>query len=274
MDGKAAGSRKQIEIVCVLIVAGIAPLSGCAVPSTVAESIPAWMRPWQVTPVAAAQRDSAPANLAVGPTTCNEMRNSYPQSHPAMTPAGEGFASSAPSGLPPQLPYAPAQPMNEVPAFANPGAAPPQSIGPPVRLVSEQSLSPAAQSGPPQPSNAYVELARSQAAFSGRSVTRTVLHADKTNFDRQVLRSDVPVLVDFYASWCGPCKRLAPTLEEVAAESPGARVVKVNVDDSPELAERYDIHSMPSLLVFKNGRVMARQKGVVSKSRLMAMLDL
>ena len=220
------------------------------------------------------ERDSAPANLAVGPTTCNEMRNSYPQSHPAMTPAGEGFASSAPSGLPPQLPYAPAQPMNEVPAFANPGAAPPQSIGPPVRLVSEQSLSPAAQSGPPQPSNAYVELARSQAAFSGRSVTRTVLHADKTNFDRQVLRSDVPVLVDFYASWCGPCKRLAPTLEEVAAESPGARVVKVNVDDSPELAERYDIHSMPSLLVFKNGRVMARQKGVVSKSRLMAMLDL
>ena len=84
----------------------------------------------------------------------------------------------------------------------------------------------------------------------------------------------MPVLVDFYASWCGPCKRLAPTLEEVAAESRGARVVKVNVDDSPELAERYDIHSMPSLLVFKNGRVMAREKGVVSKSRLKAMLDL
>ena len=274
MDGEAAGSRKRIEIVCILIVAGIVPLSGCAVPSTVAESIPAWMQPWQATPVADAQRDSAPANLAAGPTTYNNMRSSYPQSHLAMTPAGESFTSSAPPGLPPQLPNAPAQPMNELCAFANPSVAPPQSLGPPIQLVSEQSMSPAAQSGPPQPSNAYAEVARSQAAFAGRSVTRTVLHVDTTSFDEQVLKSDVPVLVDFYASWCGPCKRLAPTLEEVAAESPGARVVKVNVDNSPELAERYDIHSMPSLLVFKNGRVMTRQKGVVSKSRLKAMLDL
>ena len=60
MDGKAAGSRKRLEIVCVLIVAGIVPLSGCAVPSTVAESIPAWMRPWQATPVAAAQNEIRP----------------------------------------------------------------------------------------------------------------------------------------------------------------------------------------------------------------------
>ena len=145
MDGKAAGSRKRIAIVCVLIVAGIVPLSGCAAPSTLAESIPAWMRPWQATPVAAAQRDSAPANPAAGPTAYNDMRTSYPQSHPTTTPAGDGFASSAPPGLPSQSPYAPAQPMNSVSAFANPGAAPPQSIGPPVRLVSEQSLSPAAQ---------------------------------------------------------------------------------------------------------------------------------
>jgi len=105
MDGKAAGSRKRIEIVCVLIVAGIVPFSGCAVPSTMADSIPAWMRPWQATSVAAAQRDSAPANLAAGPTVYNGMRTSYPQSHPAMTPAGEYFASSAPPCLPPQLPY-------------------------------------------------------------------------------------------------------------------------------------------------------------------------
>ena len=95
-----------------------------------------------------------------------------------------------------------------------------------------------------------------------------------TNFYERVLRSDAPVLVDFYATWCGPCKRLAPTLEEVAAESPGIRVVKVNVDESPELAERYDIHSMPSLMVFKDGQVVARQNGVVSKARLKALLDL
>ena len=131
-----------------------------------------------------------------------------------------------------------------------------------------------AHSGAPQASNARAEIARSQTRFAGQSPTKPVLHVDTASFDEQVLRSDVPVLVDFYASWCGPCSRLAPTLEALAAESPGARVVKVNVDDSPELAARYDIHSMPSLLVFMNGRVMARQKGVVSKSQLKAMLDL
>jgi len=89
-----------------------------------------------------------------------------------------------------------------------------------------------------------------------------------------VLNSDVPVLVDFYAIWCGPCKRLAPTLEELAAESPGIKVVKVDVDDSSELAERYEIHSMPCLIVFKNGQVVARQKGVVSKARLKSLLGL
>ncbi len=69
-------------------------------------------------------------------------------------------------------------------------------------------------------------------------------------------------------------KRMPNASEEVAAESPGARVVKGNIDDSPEIAERYGVQSIPSIMVFRDGRVMAKQKGVVSKSRLMAMLDL
>lgn len=101
-----------------------------------------------------------------------------------------------------------------------------------------------------------------------------MLHANGATFEQQILRSDVPVLVDFYASWCGPCKKLAPTLEEVAAESPQAKIVKVNIDESPELAARYGVKSIPSLMVFKNGQVVAKQQGVASKTRLKTMLDL
>ncbi len=101
-----------------------------------------------------------------------------------------------------------------------------------------------------------------------------VLHGNRATFDGQVLESDVPVLVDFYARWCGPCRALGPTLEQVAAESPRAKVVKIDIDDSPELAARYGVKSIPNLIVFKDGRVVAREKGVVSKARLKAMLDL
>jgi thioredoxin 1 len=89
-----------------------------------------------------------------------------------------------------------------------------------------------------------------------------------------VLASDVPVLVDFYADWCGPCKALAPTLDQLAAENPQVRVVKVDIDESPELAARYGVRSVPRLMVFKGGQVAAQQSGVASKSRLTAMLGL
>jgi len=82
------------------------------------------------------------------------------------------------------------------------------------------------------------------------------------------------VLVDFYATWCGPCKALAPTLEEVAVENPQAKVCKVDIDESPELAARYGVKSIPSLMVFKDGQVVARQNGLPSKNRLKTMLDL
>jgi thioredoxin 1 len=99
-----------------------------------------------------------------------------------------------------------------------------------------------------------------------------VYHADESSFDELVLNSDVPVLVDFYADWCGPCRMIAPVLEEVARETPDAKVVKVNVDQSPQLAASYAISSIPSLKVFENGRVVEEHVGLANKARLKAML--
>jgi thioredoxin 1 len=97
-------------------------------------------------------------------------------------------------------------------------------------------------------------------------------HADDASFRDLVLTSDVPVLVDFYADWCQPCQRIAPLLEEVAVEIPGARIVKVNVDHSPGLASEYGVTSIPNLMIFKNGTVSDQLVGLASKSQLRAML--
>jgi thioredoxin 1 len=101
-----------------------------------------------------------------------------------------------------------------------------------------------------------------------------VEYADQTNFDQLVLNSDIPVLVDFYADWCGPCRMVAPVLDELAQENTDARIVKVDVDQNPQLAARYGISSIPSLLLFKNGQVADRHTGVASKSHLKALLSL
>ena len=86
------------------------------------------------------------------------------------------------------------------------------------------------------------------------------------NFDTEVPRSQMPVLVDFYADWCGPCKMMAPTVEELAADFAGkAKVGKLNVDLSPEIAERYGIMSIPTLLIFRGGEVFYKAIGVQSK---------
>jgi thioredoxin len=77
---------------------------------------------------------------------------------------------------------------------------------------------------------------------------------------------------DFYADWCGPCRQLSPTLEAVAEEMPGVRIVKVNVDHSPGLAGRYGIRAIPNLILFRHGEVIARHEGAASKSKLMALL--
>ena len=101
-----------------------------------------------------------------------------------------------------------------------------------------------------------------------------VEHASEANFAEQVLESRIPVLVDFYADWCGPCRQLAPVLEEVARDTRTVKIVKVNVDQNRALAARYSVSSIPRLMVFKDGQVTAKQTGSVSKNRLKAMLDL
>lgn len=99
-----------------------------------------------------------------------------------------------------------------------------------------------------------------------------IQHVNDATFRKLVLESEVPVLVDFYADWCGPCQRLTPVLQELAAETPNAKVVKVNVDDSPALASEYGVDAIPSLKVFQRGRVVDEQVGLASKSQLRAML--
>ena len=93
------------------------------------------------------------------------------------------------------------------------------------------------------------------------------------NFEKEVLQSDVPVLVDFWATWCMPCKMLAPVIEEIAAEADGYKVGKVDVDQEPELAQKYRIMSIPSILVFKNGKVAASTVGVQQKAALKELLN-
>lgn len=155
----------------------------------------------------------------------------------------------------------------------------PAPAGTPSPALSAPGLLPAAgqaaRSG--EPRLAAVERQPRPATADARAVaksTRRVTHASEANFSEQVLRSDGPVLVDFYATWCGPCKSLGPTLEQLAAENPHAKVVKVDIDDNPGLAERYGVQSIPHLMVFKDGRIVAKQTGLASKSRLKAMLDL
>ena len=91
-------------------------------------------------------------------------------------------------------------------------------------------------------------------------------------FQAEVLQSSKPVLVDFWASWCGPCRMLAPVVDEIAGEHPEIKVCKVNVDDEPELARQYGVMSIPTLIVFENGQIKNQSVGVVPKESIEKML--
>jgi thioredoxin 1 len=95
-----------------------------------------------------------------------------------------------------------------------------------------------------------------------------------TNFEQEVLQSDQPVLVDYWAEWCGPCKGLAPVLDEVAREYEGRlKIAKLNVDENSEIPPRYNIRGIPTLILFKNGVEVANKMGALSKSQLSAFID-
>jgi thioredoxin 1 len=101
-----------------------------------------------------------------------------------------------------------------------------------------------------------------------------IQHVTDDTFESEVLQAQSPVLVDYWAEWCGPCKAIAPTLEEVAKEYSGKlKVAKVNVDENQEIPRKYGIRGIPTLMLFKNGNIEATKVGALSKSQLTAFLD-
>ena len=101
----------------------------------------------------------------------------------------------------------------------------------------------------------------------------SVIKISKENFASEVLNSNKPVLLDFYADWCGPCRMVGPIVSEIANERNDVKVGKINVDEQPELARQFRVMSIPTLMVFKNGQTVKREVGAKSKAELLDMLN-
>ncbi|MGE5624489.1 MAG: thioredoxin TrxA [Bacillota bacterium] len=101
-----------------------------------------------------------------------------------------------------------------------------------------------------------------------------IVYTSDANFENDVLKSSVPVLVDYWAEWCGPCKMISPILDEIAGDYQGKlKIAKVNVDENQQVTQKYGIRSIPTLMMFKDGNVQAQKVGAMSKSQLAAFIE-
>ena len=101
----------------------------------------------------------------------------------------------------------------------------------------------------------------------------SAMNINKNNFREEVMNSEKPVLIDFWAPWCGPCRMVVPIVDEIAAEHPEYKIVKVNVDEEVELASQFNVVSIPTLIVMKNGQIVNQSIGARPKNQILAMLD-
>lgn len=100
-----------------------------------------------------------------------------------------------------------------------------------------------------------------------------VIHLTKENFEDEVLSSEKPVLIDFFATWCGPCRMVSPIIDEIADENKNYKICKINVDEEPELSQAFNVASIPTIAVVKSGKVIATSVGAKGKKDILAMLD-